>query len=228
MDSGQVSRGEPGSRNWFVTIALWEDLGKQADIILYHPASSSAPSSVTSFMSPASSSSLFLSLSLSLRKSLQLAVVIVLLLIRIRLISLLELGASGPSPLLGELPPSLLFITICSLSCVILIVKLKRRMFCVFCASLRQRTSSSQQPISVSAQLEGRRRSRDSALLSRALLHSKVVNLSLGNTVCFTSSCSRNSAAVSLFWDLLCPLRLLCDPKTGRNFPLGQKYSQIG
>ena len=49
--------------------ALWEDLGKQADIILYHPASSSAPSSVTSFMSPASSSSLFLSLSLSLRKT---------------------------------------------------------------------------------------------------------------------------------------------------------------
>ena len=41
--------------------ALWEDLGKQADIILYHPASSSAASSVTSFMSPASSSSLFLS-----------------------------------------------------------------------------------------------------------------------------------------------------------------------
>ena len=44
-----------------VTSALWEDLGKQADIILYHPASSSAASSVTSFMSPASSSSLFLS-----------------------------------------------------------------------------------------------------------------------------------------------------------------------
>ena len=107
---------------------------------------------------------------------------IVLLLILIRLISLFELGASGPSPLLGELPPSLLFITICSLSCVILIVKLKR-LFCVFCASLRQRTSSSQQPISVSAQLEGRRRSRDSALLSRALLHSKVVNLSLGNNL---------------------------------------------
>ena len=51
------------------------------------------------------------------KQSLQLAVVIVLLLIRIRLISLLELGASGPSPLLGELPPSLLFITICSVVC---------------------------------------------------------------------------------------------------------------
>ena len=48
--------------------ALWEDLGKQADTILYHPASSSAASSLTSFMSPTSSSSLFLSLSLSLRK----------------------------------------------------------------------------------------------------------------------------------------------------------------
>ena len=48
------------------------------------------------------------------------------------------------------------------------------------------------------------------------------------HTVCFTSSCSKNRAAVSLFWDLLYPQRLLCDPKTGRNFPLGQKYSQIG
>ena len=47
-------------------------------------------------------------------------------------------------------------------------------------------------------------------------------------TVCFTSSCSRNRAAVSLFWDLLCPQRLLCDPKTGRKFPLGQKHSEIG
>ena len=51
------------------------------------------------------------------KQSLQLAVVIVLLLIRIRLISLLELGASGPSPLSPPwwTPPSLLFITICSL-----------------------------------------------------------------------------------------------------------------
>ena len=47
-------------------------------------------------------------------------------------------------------------------------------------------------------------------------------------TVCFTSSCSRNRAAVSLFWDLLSPQRLLCDPKTGRKFPLGQKHSEIG
>ena len=31
-------------------------------------------------------------------------------------------------------------------------------------------------------------------------------------TVCFTSSCSRNRAAVSLFWDLLCTQRVLCDP----------------
>ena len=48
------------------------------------------------------------------------------------------------------------------------------------------------------------------------------------STVCFTSSCSRNRAAVSLFWDLLCSQRLLCDPKTGRKFPLGQKHSEIG
>ena len=51
---------------------------------------------------------------------------------------------------------------------------------------------------------------------------------SSSSTVCFTSSCSRNRAAVSLFWDLLCPQRLLCDPKTGRKFPLGQKHSEIG
>ena len=31
-------------------------------------------------------------------------------------------------------------------------------------------------------------------------------------TGCFTSSCSRNRAAVSLFWDLWCPQRFLCDP----------------
>ena len=48
------------------------------------------------------------------------------------------------------------------------------------------------------------------------------------NTMCFTSSCPRNRAAVSLFWDLLCPQRLLCYPKTGRKFPLGQKHSEIG
>ena len=47
-------------------------------------------------------------------------------------------------------------------------------------------------------------------------------------TASFTSSCSRNRAAVSLFWDLLCPQRLLCDPKTRRHFPLDQKYSQLG
>ena len=93
---------------------------------------------------------------------------IVLLLIRIRLISLLELGASGPSPLLGELPQSLLFITFCSLSSVIFIVKLKR-MFCVFCASLRQRTSS--QYLSVSAQSEQ----------VFSIILNKVVNLNLRN-----------------------------------------------
>ena len=97
------------------------------------------------------------------KQSLQLAVVIVLLLIRIRLISLLELGASGPSPLLGELPQSLLFITFCSLSCVILIVKLKR-MFCVFCASLRQRTSSQYLSVSAQSSLRAGRASRYSAL----------------------------------------------------------------
>ena len=99
------------------------------------------------------------------KQSLQLAVVIVLLLllIRIRLISLLELGASGPSPLLGELPQSLLFITFCSLSSVILIVKLKR-MFCVFCASLRQRTSSQYLSVSAQSSLRAGRASRYSAL----------------------------------------------------------------
>ena len=97
------------------------------------------------------------------KQSLQLAVVIVLLLIRIRLISLLELGDSGPSPLLGELPQSLLFITFCSLSCVILIVKLKR-MFWVFCASLRQRTSSQYLSVSAQSSLRAGRASRYSAL----------------------------------------------------------------
>ena len=37
----------------------------------------------------------------------------------------------------------------------------------------------------------------------------------------------RNRAAVSLFWDLWCAWRLLCHPKTGRKFPLGQKHYLI-
>ena len=48
------------------------------------------------------------------------------------------------------------------------------------------------------------------------------------STVSIMSSCSRYRAAVSLVWDLLCPQRLLCHPKTGRKLPLGQKHSEIG
>ena len=47
------------------------------------------------------------------------------------------------------------------------------------------------------------------------------------NTGCFTSSCIRNRAVVSMFWDLWQPKGLLCHPKTGRKLLLGQKCTQM-
>ena len=47
------------------------------------------------------------------------------------------------------------------------------------------------------------------------------------NTMCFTSSYFRNRAAVSLFWDIWCPQRPLCEPKTECKFSLVRKHSLI-
>ena len=41
------------------------------------------------------------------------------------------------------------------------------------------------------------------------------------------SSCIRNRAVVSMFWDLWQPKGLLRHPKTGRKLLLGQKYTQM-
>ena len=38
----------------------------------------------------------------------------------------------------------------------------------------------------------------------------------------------RHRASVSLFWDFWCPYRLLCHPKTGSKFPVGQIHSLMG
>ena len=102
---------------------------------------------------------------------------IVLLLIRICLISLLELGASGPSPLLGELPPSLLFITICSMKCVILLLSY---VCFVFCALASGNAPAAANICLCSEQLEGGA-GRAEIQQYYALLHNKVVNLSLRN-----------------------------------------------
>ena len=103
---------------------------------------------------------------------------IVLLLIRIRLISLLELGASGPSPLLGELPPSLLFITICSMKCVILLLSY---VCFVFCALASGNAPAAANICLCSEQLEGGGAGRAEIQQYYTLLHNKVVNSSLRN-----------------------------------------------
>ena len=130
---GTFSKDSEGSWIWFspwhlflpfsisLDTALWEDLGKQADIILHnHLQPPPWPPSCPLPHLPLCFCLLSDSLSHWEKQSLQLADAIVLLLLLIRLISLFELGASGPSPILGELPPSLLFITICSMKCDLL------------------------------------------------------------------------------------------------------------
>ena len=47
------------------------------------------------------------------------------------------------------------------------------------------------------------------------------------STVCFTSSCIRNRAVVSMFWHFWEPKGLLCNHKTGRKLLLGQKFTQV-
>ena len=53
------------------------------------------------------------------------------------------------------------------------------------------------------------------------------LSILLQSTGCFTSSCIRNRAVVSMFWDLWQPKGLLCHPKTGRKLLLGQKCTQM-
>ena len=206
-------------RSKYTCTALWEDLGKQADIILHnHLQPPPWPPSCPLPHLPLCFCLLSDSLSHWEKQSLQLADAIVLLLLLIRLISLFELGASGPSPVLGELPPSLLFLTICSMKCDLDFVK---RKFCVFfCASLRQRTSSSQY---LSLRRAAWRRAERAGIQHYwALLHNKVVNLSLRND--FTIWIWNNTSGFIYKEDKCC--KELC-PATTCNHPRSPACSRL-